>query len=190
MYFKTYKDYKKSQWSGGSTTELYISPDNGNYSTLDFKLRISLAKVKVPKTTFTPLKGVSRKLMVLQGDIILKHEDHHSQQLRKFDVDSFEGSWNTTSIGHSTNFNVISLGTLKNLLIGEKMRPQGNSHIDFDKKWNNLFIYVFSGNLEVEIKQKTIMIESGSLIEIFRTEQISFNTHSKRGCEIAIVKTA
>ena len=42
----------------------------------------------------------------------------------------------------------------------------------------------------LEIKQKTIMIESGSLIEIFRTEQISFNTHSKRGCEIAIVKTA
>jgi environmental stress-induced protein Ves len=190
MYFKTYKDYKKSEWSGGSTTELYIRPDNGNYSTLDFKLRISLAKVKVSKTAFTPLKGVSRKLMVLQGEIILKHEHHHSQQLRKFDVDSFEGSWNTTSIGHSTNFNVMSLGALKNLLYGEKMRPKSNSHIDFDKKWNNLFIYVFRGNLEVEIKQKTIMIESGSLIEIFRTEQISFNTHSKRGCEIAIVKTA
>ena len=76
MYFKTYKDYKKSEWSGGSTTELYISPDNGNYSTLDFKLRISLAKVKVSKTAFTPLKGVSRKLMVLQGEIILKHEHH------------------------------------------------------------------------------------------------------------------
>jgi len=190
MDFKIFQTHKTNQWTGGSTTELYIRPNNGNYTTLDFKLRISLAKAEVPKTTFTPLKGVSRKLMVLQGEIILKHEHHHSQQLKKFDVDSFEGGWKTTSIGHSTNFNVMSLGALKSLLIGEKMRPQSNSYIDFDKKWNNLFIYVFEGNLEVEIKQKTIMIESGSLIEIFRIEQISFNTHSIRGCEIAIVKTA
>lgn len=190
MYFKTYKVHKTSQWSGGSTTELFISPSDGNYSTLDFELRISLAKVKVPKTNFTPLKGVLRKLMVLEGEIILKHENQHSKQLKKFDVDSFNGSWNTTSIGQSTNFNIMSLGDLKSSLFGEKMSPERSAKIDFDKKWSNLFIYVIRGCLEIEIKQKIILIESGCLIEIFRTEQISFITHSKQGCEIAILKTA
>ena len=182
--------HNTSKWSGGSTTELFISPENGNYATLDFELRISLAKVEVKKSIFTPLIGVERKLMVIDGQIILNHENYHNSTLKKFDVDSFNGKWNTNCIGISTNFNVMSKGALKTSLYGVKMRPKDKIDIRFEEKWQTVFIYVIQGKLEIEIKQKKIALERGSLFQVNRTLKSFFNINSKNGCEIAVTKTS
>lgn len=190
MSINIYEHHNTSEWSGGSTTEIFISPENGHYATLDFELRISLAKVEVKKSIFTPLIGVERKLMVLDGQINLSHKNQHNSELKKFDVDSFNGSWNTTCAGNSTNFNIMSKGPLKTSLYGVKMNPTDKISIGFEEKWRTVFIYVIQGSLEIEIKQKKIAVECDCLLKIDRLNQSLLNVYSKNGCEIAVTKTS
>lgn len=62
-------NYKKTNWSGGDTTELYIYPEDSRYQKRDFLFRLSSATVNLEKSAFTKLDGVSRKLMLLSGEI-------------------------------------------------------------------------------------------------------------------------
>ena len=49
MIVRTEKDYKVSRWSGGDTTELYLYPEDGDYKSGNFQLRISSATVDVDR---------------------------------------------------------------------------------------------------------------------------------------------
>ena len=69
----TKQDYKVSQWSGGTTTEVFIWPEGSNYATREFGLRISSATVDLPESDFTPLPGVMRYIVPLQGSFTLTH---------------------------------------------------------------------------------------------------------------------
>ena len=44
-------DYITSNWSGGSTTQLFISPATASYAERNFDFRISSAKVEVAAST-------------------------------------------------------------------------------------------------------------------------------------------
>jgi uncharacterized cupin superfamily protein len=99
--------HKTSDWSGGTTTELYIYPKDSSYANRNFKWRLSSAKVEVEKSTFTTLEGISRLIMIIEGELILEHEGHHNARLRAFEQDSFSGEWTTTSFGKVTDFNLM-----------------------------------------------------------------------------------
>ena len=43
-------------------------------------------------------------------NIIINHKNHYSKQLNKWDIDSFEGNWETSSIGKCTDFNLMTTG--------------------------------------------------------------------------------
>lgn len=103
-------NFKPVNWSGGTTTELFIFPLKAGYHQRNFQFRLSKSTVETDKSDFTSLPGVSRKLMVLSGKITLCHEGHHSRQLNKFEVDEFEGDWKTSSVGKCTDFNLMTAG--------------------------------------------------------------------------------
>ena len=73
MIVRTEKDYKVSKWSGGDTTELYLYPEDGDYKSGNFQLRISSATVEVDRSEFTSLPGVDRYLMIFQGHLDMIH---------------------------------------------------------------------------------------------------------------------
>ncbi len=101
-------EYRTTDWSGGTTTELFIFPESANFQVGDYDLRISIATVETEQSTFTSLPDVERTLMVLKGQLRLEHEDHHSVDLDEFEQDSFKGDWKTTSLGKVTDFNVMT----------------------------------------------------------------------------------
>ena len=101
------KQHKTSEWSGGTTTELYIYPKDSLYGDRNFKWRLSSAKVEVEQSTFTSLPGISRLIMVIEGELLLKHEGHHNAVLKAFEQDSFSGEWTTTSFGKVIDFNLM-----------------------------------------------------------------------------------
>jgi len=103
-------DIKVSNWSGGTTSELYIYPENSNYKDLNFKFRLSKATIEVEHSVFTPLPNVKRKLMLLDGELELIHENQHTINLKPLEFDTFSGNWNTTSNGKATDFNLMMLG--------------------------------------------------------------------------------
>jgi len=102
-----------NNWGGGSTTELFCFPETESYAQRNFDFRLSTATVEVETSSFTPLKGVDRTLMVLEGTMTLTHENHHSKLLHKFEIDRFDGGWKTTSQGKCSDFNLMTRGGLK-----------------------------------------------------------------------------
>jgi len=67
--------FKTSLWSGGTTTELYIYPENSIYKNKDFWFRLSSATVELEKSTFTPLEGIKRYIAPINGSLKLFHND-------------------------------------------------------------------------------------------------------------------
>ena len=107
MYIIRKNDCVTTNWSGGTTTQLCIYPNNSSYSDKSFIWRISSAKVEVEESEFTHLPSIQRKIMVLEGTLKLRHENHHDIVLKEYEVDSFSGDWKTTSNGKVKDFNLM-----------------------------------------------------------------------------------
>ncbi len=105
----TPQQWETSNWSGGTTSELFILPSNADFKKGNYALRISIATVEIEESIFTPLKNVDRVLTVLDGEIELYHEGHHSSVLKQYEQDSFRGDWSTKSKGKVRDFNVMTI---------------------------------------------------------------------------------
>jgi environmental stress-induced protein Ves len=103
----TSKEFVVSEWSGGKTVQYWIFPANSSLAQRDFRFRISSAVVEVDESEFSVFEGYQRKLMVLNGELELIHDGHHSVLLKPFDQDTFFGSWKTLSKGRAQDLNVI-----------------------------------------------------------------------------------
>lgn len=94
-------------WSGGTTSQIAIYPQDAKYRDKNFIWRLSTATVDIEESTFTPLPGLSRVLMMMEGNMTLLHEGHHRADLRPFEYDRFSGNWTTRSIGRGRDFNLM-----------------------------------------------------------------------------------
>ena len=155
-----------SQWAGGSSTQLYIFPANASYAERDFQLRLSTAKVEVEESTFTSLRGIQRKLMILDGEITINHKGQYSKHLKPFDVDSFSGDWKTTSIGTCTDFNVMTSGQQQSELYHLAMSEISGYRLKPKNDWKNLFLYATSGTIHLQIMNVDYILETGNLLVI------------------------
>lgn len=96
-----------TEWTGGTTTQLYIYPTSADFSKKDFAYRISTATVDLEESSFTPFPNYNRKLMILEGVLDLFHDDQYAIQLHPFDQDAFSGNWMSHSKGKVIDYNVI-----------------------------------------------------------------------------------
>lgn len=171
-------DWKVTNWSGGTTSQLFIHPIGSDFKSGDYKLRISIASVEVEKSNFTPLKDVDRTLLVLEGNIELHHEGQHTSFLNQFEQDSFSGNWKTSSIGKVLDFNVMTKGSTQS----EVRTIQVDERTPFEAIENDV-IHVLKGMITIDqnaIKQhesihlkkgsKLMIISEGSRIVLVRTE--------------------
>lgn len=160
-------DYSVSTWSGGKTTELFISPENATLAERNFDVRISTASIEVKYSTFTSMNGYLRKLLVLEGTLELHHEGHRSVTLSAFEQDAFSGDWQTTSQGLAIDFNLIYRPELSpKMSVNELSDTQVYSA-------SNAFIYLLEGNLKVNgaiIEPKSSMFSAGE----FEIEAVGF----------------
>ncbi len=175
MKIKIYspKDYKTSKWSGGSTTELYISPKTANYYDLNFDIRLSSAKVEIENSTFTILPKIHRQLMILNGKIELTHNQEVPKSLKAFDIVEFEGDYHTTSKGTCTDFNVMTRSGLISDLQALHLKKNDKHALGLTK--TKTFIYLYKGaielsdldNNEYSLKEKElIVIENTSITKL------------------------
>ncbi len=173
-------DFKTGKWSGGTTTELYISPAASNYADLNFDIRISSAKVEIETSTFTNLPEVNRQLMILDGEITITH-------LKPLDVDTFKGDWNTTSQGVCTDFNVMTRGNTVSELSGIDLVANQTQELKIAKTWKNFCIYLFSGSIAVTIADKTYTINSNSFLVVEEVALTDIKIYSHQNSRLALV---
>lgn len=101
------EDYRTSQWSGGTTTELGIAPEGSVYADRDFLWRLSSATVDLEESTFTSLPDYNRLIMTLKGGIRLAHNGGEWIELPEFTVHAFDGGDDTVSLGKVVDFNLM-----------------------------------------------------------------------------------
>lgn len=179
--YKIKRAHATSHWAGGTTTELYIYPEDSTYKMGNFQFRISTAKVEVEESTFTSLPGVDRQLMVLDGQMELDHTEHHTSLLHPLDIDCFKGDWITNSKGKCTDFNLLCKPGIKGRIKGFIAQESSDIRLDLHGIMN--FLYVHSGRLVIDNE----MMQSGDLmITSASSESLFFRSEAQS--TIAIVE--
>lgn len=144
---------KTIDWSGGKSSELFIYPEGSDFKLGNYSLRLSIATVEVESSTFTPLPGVSRTLMVLNGQLHLKHEGQYESILNPLEKDKFSGDWKTKSWGKVTDFNLMSQGECSGILNGYQLNKSQSFSINSIEE--NTFIHIYTGEVLLEDKTMT-----------------------------------
>ncbi len=179
-------DRKTSSWAGGTTTELLIFPARATFVERNFSFRLSQATVDAETSEFTPLPGVQRTLMILDGELKLTHEGHHTMCLRPLDSDTFDGGWKTTAEGRCTDFNLMTRGETKGTLEGLSFRP--GEQIDIEKKSSELlFIYLFSGKVVANLNNEAFPMTAGDFGEVLSPSGI-FNAKVLEQVVLVVVR--
>ncbi|WP_422361515.1 HutD family protein [Reichenbachiella sp.] len=170
-------------WAKGSSQELFIYPPTADFQKRDFLFRISLATVEAESSVFTPFPGVQRTLMLLKGEHTLMHKGYHTKRLSPFEQDTFEGDWETSSLGKATNFNLMcrsgASGIMKYLKgsQGEKTTLKIKSDLEL--------IYLYAGKASYQGKS----MESGDCL-VIEKEKTSLILECEEACDFVQVSVA
>lgn len=156
-----------SEWSGGTTTELYIYPKSSKYKDRNFKYRFSTAVCKDEESVFTRLEDTDRILLVLDGKIDLEHEDGQSADLSPGMQDAFSGDQVTRSRGTCCDFNLMLKEGTTGKLWYKKIK-QGET-ILFEKEVS--FIYVVSGKVTVNTPSENYSFFPHDFVKVKKEEK-------------------
>jgi len=162
---------KTSKWSGGTTTQLAIYPEDADYGKRNFTWRLSTATVEAAESVFTSLPGIDRIIMILKGEIVLEHEGRYKKVLGKFDQDSFSGSWVTKSIGQAVDFNLMMKEGCQGRLEAIILEKDEVKNITFEKKeefsCSVQAIYIVAGSVVLQLPERDpIQLQQGDMILI------------------------
>ncbi len=135
------------RWTGGTTTQLFIFPNESEYKKLSFLFRISSARVEQQKSVFTTLKGIGRHLMILDGQMHITHRHHHQKSMQPFETDFFMGDWETTAEGCVTDFNLMLAPGVTGKI--DHLQIKNNcAHTIDAADWDFVAIYAWKGSIE------------------------------------------
>jgi environmental stress-induced protein Ves len=161
-----------SEWTGGSTIQLFIFPPQSSYAERNFLARISTATIRIPKSDFTSLPGYNRLLLVLEGNLNIKHQEAHQITLHPYDTDQFKGDWHTSSEGLATDFNIIHKPEVEARVSVHKLDTGQQLIFPSSPAYRILFLHGGQGNLLNEFE--TMIYKERDTCYINPTDTIQF----------------
>ncbi|MBI9059585.1 HutD family protein [Labilibaculum sp. DW002] len=180
----TPNNFDTIKWSGGTSTELLIYPPNSDYKQGNFDFRLSTATVEVEKSNFTSLPGISRKLMILEGEIEITHENQYRKKLAKFDIDSFEGDWKTSSIGKCVDFNLMTRGNTNGELTAISIAAKEKVQCQIEDTIEHLVLYILTGAVLVHTNEEIHRLPKGNLLVIHQLKDVKIKIEAKEDSEL------
>lgn len=164
------ENFKPTFWSGGMATELITYPENSDYASRNFLWRLGVAKIDILESTFSNLSKVSRKFMVIEGQITLNHENKYEKSLNSFEQDDFMGDWNTRTYGKASVFNLMTRENYQGELIHLSIPPKKHINFQYDAQINKDLIaicfYVVNGTFKATLNDKEFKVNANDLIKI------------------------
>lgn len=179
-------DFQVSDWSGGKTKQLYLSPPTGHYGKREFDYRLSTATVELAESQFSDLSGFHRILMSLDHTLHLHNASRQEETvLAPFTPYFFEGSDSITSRGTCTDFNLIYSDHYQ----GQMLAISDREELSQDEAIQ--FIYALSDLMVTGTGLPSLNLETGQLLivekEAQETElQIMFSSNQPTGAPLAI----
>ncbi|MCD1277088.1 HutD family protein [Streptococcus sinensis] len=180
------KDFQVSDWSGGKTKQLYLSPPTGHYGKRDFDYRLSTATVELTESQFSDLSGFHRILMSLDHTLHLHNASRQEKTvLAPFTPYIFEGSDSITSRGTCTDFNLIYSDHYQ----GQMIAISDGQELSRDEEIQ--FIYALGDLTVTGTDLPALNLEADELLiveqETQATElQIMFSSNQPKGIPLAI----
>lgn len=156
-----------SQWSGGKTTQLAISPKDAVYADREFLWRLSSATVELEESDFTPLPDYNRLISVLDGEMRLDHGGAEQIHLQPYTVYSFDGGVPTHSEGRCVDFNLMlrkdrCCGSLQALCAQQpgsmSLTPVVQSPVNYPNC--TLAIFCGSGGATVSVGERSAVLKA------------------------------
>ena len=179
-------DFQVSDWSGGKTKQLYLSPPTGHYGKRDFDYRLSTATVEVAESEFSDLSGFHRILMSLDHTLNLHNASRQEETvLDPFTPYFFEGSDSITSRGTCTDFNLI----YSNHYQGQMIAVSNKQVLIRDEEIQ--FIYALTNLTVIGDNFPPLDIEEGNFLIVEKETQetelhIMFSCNQSKGSPLAI----
>jgi len=186
LQLTAFANQKTSTWSGGTTTELFIYPEDSEYSERNFDFRISTATVEVEESNFTQILGYKRILMILQGELFIEHKNQHSKTLQQYECDEFLGAWETKARGKVVDFNLMMKEGWNGALSIDTLTGNSNkSYLYNESKFIGL--YLLDGSL---IANDQLLNPKDFLLFESKTVGDKINITSNENCKFVLVKVS
>ena len=164
------ENYKPTFWSGGMATELITYPSDSDYASRNFLWRLGVAKINILESTFSTLPNVSRKFMVIEGQITLDHENKYTKLLNPFEQDSFSGDWKTKTYGKASVFNLMTTENYHGELIHLNISPKKQFDFKYEPSPNKdlvaICFYVVNESFKTLINDKIYSVNTNDLLFI------------------------
>ena len=179
-------DFQVSDWSGGKTKQLYLSPPTGHYSKRDFDYRLSTATVELAESQFSDLSGFHRILMSLDHTLHLHNASRQEETvLAPFTPYVFEGSDSITSRGTCTDFNLIYSDHYQ----GQMIAISNGQELSRDEEIQ--FIYALEDLTVTGTNLPVLNLEAEQLLIVEKETQetelhIMFSCNQSKGSPLAI----
>ena len=179
-------DFQVSDWSGGKTKQLYLSPPTGHYGKRNFDYRLSTATVELAESQFSDLSGFHRILMSLDHTLHLHNASRQEETvLAPFAPYFFEGSDSITSRGTCTDFNLIYSDHYQ----GQMLAISDGQELTQDEAIQ--FIYALSDLMVTGTGLPSLNLETGQLLIVEKDAQetelrIMFSSNQPTGAPLAI----
>lgn len=165
------EEYRKTFWSGGCTTEIYLYPEEGDYGKRQFDYRISSATIETEESVFTVLPGIARVILPLDNTMVLFHGEAKIV-LSPYEPYGFDGGMRTKSRGINRDFNLMmnhgKTGSVVVLII------DGETSI-IEEAENTLYFY---DKGTVPLGVGGMILDPGDSILIEKPERIEWVNHS------------
>jgi len=184
----TTKSFMTTEWSGGTTTQLYIYPSDSEYVKRDFLFRISTAQIKAFESQFTHLPGIKRKLLILDGEITIEHKDQYTKTLRIFDQDEFPGEWTTKSCGYGIDFNLMLRENLDGQLLPYSLGINETMRLKVKEGTVEIFIYLLSGTLQISVKGTKYILRHQNLFKCLNNNELNLIIDSLEESRFIVVE--
>lgn len=169
-------EFTTSTWSGGSTTEVLLVPEDGSYAERRFDLRLSCASINKSPSIFTELPGYKRFFTPLEKPLKIMHTDIFlSALLQPYDLYAFNGTDSIRSEGTGRDFNVIYKPELNPQLSVFQAGDTSNLKI----KANALVAFFSLEEGVLEIDGKEIELPAFSLCKLESQETVVCNLRNK-----------
>ncbi|RVU55110.1 HutD family protein [Anaerosphaera multitolerans] len=153
------EEFVTTDWSGGTTTEVYISPKGANVSERDFDYRVSTATCELDESVFSDYSGFVRFIAPVDANLNLKNGDEEIT-LRPYEVYRFDGSDSVVGYSKVRDFNLIFKKGLSGKMYSTIVNGQARIE-NFSKK-----MLIFNNDSEIEVNNKDFEIFSAIVLDI------------------------
>lgn len=176
-----------AKWAGGTTTQLAIFPPTAVYTKFNFLFRISTATVEVPESTFTFMSGVTRHLMILDGELDIDHKGRYKKHLAKFGYDVFDGEWPTTAKGMVTDFNLMVREKATGKLQALALRERQEETMIFRTSTAFSGFYMLEGSMRMIAGANSAELKKGDFVLCeHEREEVIMHIQALEYCEVIV----